>query len=287
MEELVYKIWFSKLEISNKIKLKLLADFGNCKNIWSVEEEELKRKGYGDNQILNIFDNNYKKNLENELKYLVQKNVKLLNIYDEEFPKKLLQISDCPSQIYVRGDINKLYDDNVAIIGSRKASLYGKDLSRNIAKDFAKLEINVVSGLAIGIDKFAHLGALDVPGGRTIAVLGSGISESVFYPSENYRVYERILSEGGVIVSEYPIFAKPNSYHFPARNRIISGLSEKVIVVEAGEKSGSLITVEFALEQGKDVFAVPGDITKFNSKGTNKLIQEGASIFLSINDCFI
>ena len=128
---------------------------------------------------------------------------------------------------------------------------------------------------------------MDCSGGKTIAVLGNGICEKNLYPAENLRLYERILKEGGAIVSEYSPFETPKAYYFPARNRIISGLSNKIIVVEAKEKSGSLITVEFALEQGKDVFAVPGDINKMNSKGTNKLIQDGAIPFLSIKDCFI
>lgn len=287
MEELEYKIWFSKLDISNKNRLKLLSDFGKCKDVWNLDKNILKQKQYDDKIISKIFDFSNKNNLEKEAKYLIEKNVKILNVYDNEFPKKLLEIPDCPSQIYIRGDVKKLYDDNIAIIGSRKASDYGKRISRYIAKDFATLDINVISGLAVGIDKFAHLGALDIQGGKTIAVLGNGLYEKILYPNENLKIYERILNEGGTIVSEYSFFEKPKSFYFPARNRIISGLSDKIIVVEAGEKSGSLITVEFALEQGKDVYAVPGDITKTNSKGTNKLIQDGACVFLSVKDCFI
>ncbi len=215
-----------------------------------------------------------------------RENIIILSNIDKDFPKKLLNIKDCPVQIYCKGNLEKLYDDNIAIIGSRKASNYGKCISRKIAKDFASLDINVVSGLAIGIDKFAHLGALDVSGGKTIAVLGNGLNEDVFYPRENLKVYERIVSEGGILVSEYPYYERPYSYHFPERNRIISGLSDKIIVVEASLKSGTLITVDFALEQGKDVYAVPGNIDNFNSTGTNKLIQEGAIPFLSINDVF-
>lgn len=286
MEELYYKIWFSKLDITNKNKLKLLEKYKNCENIWKLNKLELK-ENFEDKTIDKIIENTTRTNLEKELNYILKNNIKLITKYDEEFPQKLLQIPDCPSQIYVRGDTNKLYEDNIGIVGSRNASEYGKIVASQMGKDFAKYGINVVSGLAIGIDKFSHLGALECKGGKTIAVLGNGVCEKNLYPLENLRLYERILDEGGAIVSEYPPFENPKPYYFPARNRIISGLSNKIIVVEAKEKSGSLITVEFALEQGKDVFAVPGDITKLNSKGTNKLIQDGALPFLTIKDCFI
>lgn len=137
------------------------------------------------------------------------------------------------------------------------ATNMGKSIARKIGKELADRNINVISGLAIGIDKYAHLGALDSKAGKTIAVLGSGIADEDIYPYQNYRVFERIIENGGTIVSEFCIGDKPESVHFPARNRIISGLSDKIIVVEAKKKSGSLITANWALEQGKDVFAVP------------------------------
>ncbi len=287
MEEIEYKIWFSKLNLNNRIKLQLIEDFKNAKNLWKATKEELKEKRYSEKVIFNIFDSNKKMNLEKEYLILLDKNIKIVSMYDKEFPIRLLNISDCPTQLYVRGNIKKLYENNVAIIGSRKASEYGKSISRKIAKDLSSLNINTVSGLAVGIDKFAHLGALDIKGGNTIAVLGSGLCEDVFYPFENLKVYQRILSEGGTIITEYPFFERPIAYHFPQRNRLISGLSDKIIVVEASEKSGSLITVEYALEQGKDVYAVPGNINNFHSSGTNKLIQDGAFPFLKISDVII
>lgn len=234
--------------------------------------------------ISNILDDSNRMFLEKEKKILERENIKIITIKDNEYPKRLLNMQNPPFQLYVKGDIKKLYDDNIAIIGSRNASEYGKKVSRKIAKDFSSLGINVVSGLAIGIDKFAHLGALDLRGGRTIAVLGNGLCKDLFYPKENLKVYERILEEGGGIVSEYSFFEGPKAYHFPERNRIISGLADKLLVVEASVKSGTLITVDFAIEQGKDVYAVPGNIDKYNSRGTNKLIQEGAIPFLSIED---
>lgn len=198
----------------------------------------------------------------------------------------MLHITDCPVQLYVKGNTEKINNNNIAIIGSRHASKYGKVIARSVANDISKFNINVVSGLAIGIDKYAHLGALDCNKGNTIAVLGNGIFSDCLYPKENMQVYNNIIEQGGTIISEYSYFEKPKAYYFPARNRIISGISDKIIVVEAGEKSGTLITVDFALEQGKDVYAIPGNINSFNSKGTNKLIQNGAIPFLSITDLF-
>lgn len=287
MEEIEYKIWFSKLNLSNKVKQMLLSEFKTCENLYNYKKYDVLKNKYGEKVIEVIKNPIYKRNLDKEFNYMIKNYIKILNIYDKEFPKRLLQISDCPTQIFVKGNAELLYENNIGIIGSRKASEYGKIISRNISKDFTSLGINVVSGLAIGIDKFAHLGALDSSNGRTIAVLGNGLSKDVLYPYENLKLFERIFQEGGCIVSEYPCFFKACSYTFPARNRIISGLSDKLLVVEAGPKSGSLITVEFALEQGKDVYAVPGNINNYNSVGTNKLIQDGAIPFLNVNDCFI
>ncbi len=181
----------------------------------------------------------------------------LLIALTKNIPGKLLKIPDYPISLYYIGNIDLLDKNNIGIVGSRNATSYGKFCARNIAKQLADKEINIVSGLAIGIDKYAHLGTLDSNIGKAIAVLGTGVNKEVVYPFENMKLYERIIDNDGIVLSEYPINEKPLQYHFPARNRIISGLSEKIIVVEAGIKSGSLITVDFAIEQGKDVWAVP------------------------------
>jgi len=170
------------------------------------------------------------------------------------------------------------------IVGCRIATKFGQTMARVIGRELANKNINIISGLAVGIDKYAHLGALDSEIGKTVAVLGTGVDDNDIYPYQNLRVFERILEQGGAIVSEYCIGAKPERKHFPARNRIISGLSDKVIVVEAKKKSGSLITANWALEQGKDVFAVPGNIIAKNSVGTNNLIKEGANLFSNLDD---
>lgn len=180
-----------------------------------------------------------------------------------------------------------MFEDNVAIIGARKCTDYGKKVAFDTAKELSDLNINTVSGLASGIDSFAHLGSMQGKYGRTIAVLGNGLDITDIYPKENIKLYEKILENKGTVISEYIVGTKAAKYNFPQRNRIVSGISDKVLVVEASEKSGTLITVGFALEQGKEIFAVPGSIYKDTSKGTNKLIIEGANVFTSTQDLLI
>jgi len=170
------------------------------------------------------------------------------------------------------------------IVGCRIATKFGQTMARVIGRELANKNINIISGLAVGIDKYAHLGALDSEIGKTVAVLGTGVDDNDIYPYQNLRVFERILEQGGAIVSEYCIGAKPERKHFPARNRIISGLSDGVLVTEARKNSGTNITVDFALEQGKDVFVIPGNIYSKTSDGTNFLITEGAIPVLTYKD---
>lgn len=282
----LYDIWFSNLDVSNKIKLKLLEEFKCSKNIWNSDENCLLEKGFQEKYISKILDENKKRNLDKYANYMEKNKIKLVLCNSEEYPGCLQVIDNKPSFLYVRGNMENLYDDSVAIVGSRDATTYGKCVARKIAKEIADKNVNIVSGLALGVDKYAHLGALDSNIGKTIAVLGTGISDKDIYPMQNKRIFERILENNGTIVSEFKLCTKPERYNFPVRNRIISGLVKKVIVVEAKENSGSLITVDYALEQGKDVFVVPGSIFSNQSLGTNKLISEGAKIFTCVNDIF-
>lgn len=197
-------------------------------------------------------------------------------ISESKYPDKLKKIYDPPHKIYVLGNRRLLYEKGIAIVGAREATEYGKKVAYNFAKDISNNGIIVISGLAVGIDEYAHIGALH---GKTIAVLGSGIDK--IYPRKNIGLAREIIMNGGCIISEYPLGTKPERLHFPQRNRIISGLSDGVVVIEASTKSGALITADFALEQGKEVFAVPGDICKKQSEGTNKLIQDGAVLVTS------
>ncbi len=205
--------------------------------------------------------------------------VKLIPFTSDDYPERLKCLPYTPPLLYVRGDLK---DDNpsIAIIGSRRASHYGKMVAEKFARELARVGLTIVSGLARGIDTHAHKGALK-ENGRTIAVLGCGIDR--VYPSENVYLIDKIITNGACI-SEFPIGTHPFAGNFPLRNRIISGLSDAILVVEATQRSGTFTTVEWALEQGKEIFAIPGNITEETSKGTNKLIMDGARPVTSVQD---
>lgn len=209
--------------------------------------------------------------------------VKVVEKGEELYPEKLAEIDNPPERLFCIGDLRLLKKRAVAVVGSRKASEYGKQVAMRIGKEAAENGVVLVSGMAKGIDSFGHLGALKSTG-ETIAVLGCGID--VCYPKENMKLYEEI-KESGLIVSEYPPGTAPKPYMFPERNRIISALSEVIVVVEAGSNSGSLITAEIGASQGKTVMAVPGNINAHFSLGTNKLIADGAAIVTVVDDVFL
>jgi len=209
----------------------------------------------------------------------IKADIKIITYQDELYPAKLLNIYDRPAFIYLKGTLTK-DEINIAMVGSRQASTYGKYTTEKISRELSIRGITIVSGLARGIDAAAHRGAL-AGQGRTIAIMGSGLD--VIYPPENKKLYAEIVRNGAVI-SEYALGTPPLASNFPARNRIISGMSYGVVVVEAGEKSGSLITARLALEQGREVFAVPGSIDSTCARGTNKLIKQGAKLIENIDD---
>ena len=281
-----YEVWLSNINISNKRKIELLKKFRTAKKIWNLDKKSLEKLDLKESEINNILENEEKRNLEKYVNYMVKHNILLVSCFSEKYPDSLKFIDNRPVFLYIRGNIENLYEDCIAIVGSRHASIYGRNVARKIAKELADRNINIVSGLAAGIDKFAHLGALESKTGKTIAVLGTGISDNEIYPFENKKLFENILENKGTIISEFKLGTKPLKYNFPLRNRIISGLSTKLIVVEAAKNSGSLITADFALEQGKDIYAVPGNITSENSVGTNELIKQGAYLFNKIDDLF-
>ncbi len=211
---------------------------------------------------------------------LLNKNkITVITYQDDDYPEKLKNIYDLPPFLYVRGSLMK-DDINIAIVGSRRATTYGKYTTERISRELAQKGVTVVSGMARGIDSAAHRGALAARG-RTIAVLGSGLD--VIYPPENKILFAEII-ENGAVISEFPMGTPPIAANFPSRNRIISGMSYGVLVVEAGEKSGSLITARLALEQGREVFAVPGSVETPASRGTNRLIKEGAKLIENAED---
>lgn len=213
-----------------------------------------------------------------------EKCIQFIHYEDERYPKALKNIPDYPYCFYVKCEDDKAYDmfekSCVSIVGSRNCSDYGYAVAYNMAKELVSYGVSIISGMAKGIDGAAHRGAVEF-GGRTCAVLGCGVD--VCYPQSNIELYMQVQSKG-MIISEYPPGTKPIPGLFPERNRIISGLSDIVVVVEAGSRSGSLITIDMALEQGKDVYAVPGRLTDSGSVGCNRLIKNGAGIYTGVND---
>ena len=215
----------------------------------------------------------------NQMDALNKAGVKIITCLDRCYPSRLQHIYDRPAFLYVLGDLHP-DDINIAIVGSRQASTYGKYTTERISRELAQEGVTIISGMARGIDSCAHRGALSAKG-RTVAVLGCGLD--VVYPPENQKLFAAI-AETGALISEYPLGTQPLPYHFPSRNRIISGMSHGVLVVEAGEKSGSLITARLAMEQGREVFAIPGAIDSAFSRGANSLIKQGAKLIDSIDD---
>ena len=263
-------------------KLKLLKHFKTVENLYNTTKEDLLQiPGIGKKTSEIILNQNIKKKLDKHIEYMLKNNIDIISITDKEYPQILKEIYDAPISLYIRGNKNILNDDALAIIGCRECTSYGRNITKQLAYDIAKNKINIVSGLAKGIDAIAHKGAI-LSGGKTIAVLGNGLD--IIYPSENIPLAKEIIKTGGAIISEYPLGAKPEKQNFPERNRIVSGMSKGVVVVEAKEKSGTLITVDFALEQGRDVFVVPGNINQENSIGTNELIKQGAKLITSYKD---
>ena len=229
-----------------------------------------------------ISNKNLKQYVEKHISYMKNNNIEIISIQDKEYPKLLKHIYDPPINLYIKGNKQILNNESIAIIGCREASNYGLSVANEFAYNLSKQNINIISGLARGIDSEAHLGAVRA-NQKTIAVLGNGLD--IIYPKENNKLVQNILNSGGAIISEYPLGTKPNKENFPARNRIISGMSKSLIVVEAKEKSGTLITVDFALEQGRDVFVIPGNINSKNSVGTNELIKQGAKLVTKWEEC--
>ena len=264
----------------NSVKFKLLEKFEGIENLYNCSLDDLVYFNLNDKLISKILDINLRLEAKKDLEYINKNNIEII-WYDSEFyPEKLKFIKDKPVSFYLRGNKEILNNKSVGIVGSRKSYKSSLEYAKKIAREFSKREINVVSGLARGIDKFAHLGCLEEKG-KTIAVLGNGIDNESIYPYENKRVYERILENGGAIISEYPLKTKPLPYNFPYRNRIISGLSDIIVIVQASTKSGSLITVDYALDQGKDVYVYRNEnIDKEEFSGNKLLLEQGAKVIL-------
>ncbi|RMF83499.1 MAG: DNA-protecting protein DprA, partial [Nitrospinota bacterium] len=273
-EEKCYWIGLNLLPRVGRITYqKLLTHFGSPREVLHASKQELLRvKGIGEKMAEEITSFPLEAALKRELANIERYGVQILTLSDPDYPPLLKTIYDPPPVLYVQGNLCLQDQYAIALVGSRTPTSYGRLVAERLAQDLARRQITVVSGLARGIDGCAHRGALK-GGGRTIAVAGCGLD--IVYPPEHRRLKEQIIKQGACL-SEFPLGTQPERMNFPLRNRIISGLSLGTVVVEAGERSGSLITAEWALEQGREVFAVPGNITSAASRGTHKLIKAGA-----------
>lgn len=286
---------------AEKNNLKFLIALANFPKFGPIRLKKIKKR-FSD--LENAFDASFKnltqagieENIANEfiaaradikpdliMERLEKENVKIIDVDDKSYPKLLKETYDPPAVLYYKGRLSEEDDFSIAVVGARKFSSYGRRATEEIAGGLARNGLTIVSGLALGIDAIAHLAALTASG-RTVAVLGSGLDRQNIYPSANRYLADKIVAEGGALISEFPLGAPALPHHFPQRNRIISGLSRGTLVVEAGEKSGSLITAKFALEQNREVFAVPGSIYSPVSAGTNQLIKQGARPITSAVD---
>lgn len=275
IEEKRFWIWLAMIKgLGNIRKKRLLEIYKNPEKIYNLSKEQLtKVEGIGEKIAESIVDENTKKQVDEQIRKMKLLNVDIISINDKSYPQALKNIYDYPISLFVKGNIKSMQKPSIAIIGCRDASEYGEKASKYFGYNLAKNGFNIVSGLAKGIDSYSHIGNLKAKKagnlstcgkvvhsplfaiGNPIAVVGSGLD--IVYPKENEVLQNEILKYGGIVVSEYPLGTMPEKMNFPARNRIISGLSEAVLVIEAKRKSGTLLTVDFALEQGKEVFVVP------------------------------
>jgi DNA processing protein len=267
--------------IGQVLSHRLIEYFGDPKKIFSSSPKELARiEGIGPKLAQELTFFKWEETIAKELRQIENRGIKILHIKDENYPTSLRNIPTPPILLYVLGDIREMDQTALAIVGSRSPTPYGKWVADGLGRALAETGFTIVSGMARGIDSIAHRAAL-AAGGKTIAVLGSGLE--IIYPPENKGLMQKI-PESGAVVSEFPLFTKPEKLNFPIRNRIISGLSLGVIVIEAAANSGSLITATHALEQDREVFAVPGNIQSPKSKGSNRLIKKGAKLVEDIED---
>lgn len=278
---LKYELWFTKLDITNTIKNRLSDTLGNAKNIYNASKSELLATNMIEDKVADgIIENRNKCDINKLYDDFISYEQNLITRSMSHFPEKLKSIQNAPYGLFYIGNLPKYFDKCVSIVGARRCSEYGRWAAKEIAASLSKRGYIIVSGMALGIDNEAHVGALSEDG-ITVAVLGCGVD--ICYPRNNIDTYVRIQKKG-VILSEFYPGTKPVNYNFPSRNRIISALSNQVVVIEAKEKSGSLITADYALEQGKDVYALPGRISDLLSGGCNRLIEQGAGIITSVSD---
>ena len=272
-----YWIGFNLVKGIGPVRFRTLLDtFGEAETAWQASPGELRSCGLNEKLIENFVNIRHNVSLDLIWERICNQEISILTWKDEGYPGRLREIPQSPPVLYLRGEIRPEDDWAVAIVGTRRITAYGRQVTAKTAVKLAQAGVTVVSGLARGVDGIAHKSTLDA-GGRTIAVLGCGLDQ--VYPPEHRALAERII-EAGALVSDYPPGTRPEATNFPPRNRIISGFSMATVVVEAGKRSGALITAGFAVEQGKDVFSVPGNVFSHQSSGTNRLIRDGARILI-------
>lgn len=281
MDDKKFWIGFNLIKGIGAVRMQnLVAYFGDLESAWNADLASLMEAGLGAKLAERVVGAGRQMDLDQIWAKIEAQGINILTWADEEYPARLREIDQPPPVLYIRGEY--LQDDlfAVAIVGTRKVTPYGRQVTEELASFLAANGITVVSGLARGVDAIAHQTALKV-GGRTMAILGSGVDR--IYPPEHRGLAEQMM-ERGAVISDYAVGTPPDASNFPPRNRIISGLSLAVVVVEAAETSGALITAEFAAEQGREVFAIPGNIYAPQSKGVNRLIQKGAQPLLTPED---
>jgi DNA processing protein len=281
-EEIFYWLALSLTPgVGSTLMRRLLEQFKSPEAVFHAPMKELLCiEGLGEKVAQGIRRGPLEEIVGKELNRLKETGGRVITLTDQEYPKRLKDIYDPPALLYIRGELRIEDELAIAIVGSRKTTPYGRWFTEKVSHELARHGVTIVSGMARGIDSLAHTGAIS-GGGRTIAVLGCGVD--VIYPSENRNLFIKIIDHGAVL-SEFPMGSPPEGGHFPRRNRIISGLSLGVVVVQANEKSGSLITAGYALEQGREVFAVPGNVGTESSRGVHRLIKEGAKLVESSED---
>jgi DNA processing protein len=267
--------------VSSTHLYRLVEHFESPEEVLSAPVEELAQvQGLNPKVAEKIKDFDWKAALDKELALIEEHEISIITLDDPAYPENLKTIFDPPLVLYIKGSLEEEDRYSVAIVGSRRGTAYGRLMTEQLASQLVERGLTIVSGMARGIDSAAHRGAL-AAGGRTIAVLGCGLD--IVYPPENHQLMQSI-TQSGAAISEFPLSTPPNSYNFPVRNRIISGLSLGVVVVEAALRSGTMITVGCALEQGREVFAVPGQVTSKYSQGTHAMIKQGAKLVENIDD---
>src|SRR3972149_9454219 len=262
---------------------RLASYFSLMEEAWYASNSDWQRAGLDEKTILSLRETREKTDPDLELKRLKKMGIRALTFKEKKFPKSLKNIDPKPAIIYLQGEIKEIDKTAVAVVGTRKMSLYGRQVTEKISSDLARFGATIVSGLARGVDTVAHESAL-ANNGRTLAVVASGLDQDSIYPPENVNLLKRIIFGQGAVISEYPPHTPALRQHFPARNRLISALSLGVLVTECPVHSGALLTARAGLEQGKEIFAVPGDIRSLNSEGTNNLIKMGARAVSSASE---